>query len=98
MNGVIEKFEIDELPSTTFQPSPHLVTLELDIPGMDKILKWFLTLAVLPNFRSICLYDNPTFNVVVMHKFITTLNESLELLSLPIYGAHARSLLGTHHR
>jgi hypothetical protein len=89
--------EVCEPTSTTFQPSPHLVALELDIFGMDKILEWFLTLAVLPSFRSICLYYNPFINVVVMQKFIATLNESLEHLSIPIYGGHARSLLTPHH-
>jgi hypothetical protein len=72
--------------------------LELNILGMDKILGWFLTLAALPSFRSICLHHNPAIDVVVMHKFIATFNKSLEHLSFPIYGAHARSLLGIHRK
>jgi hypothetical protein len=86
-----------EPPSTTLQPSPHLVALELDIFGLDKILEWFLTLAVLPSFRSICLYHYPRVDVVVMQKFIAAFNESLEHLSIPIYGGHARSLLIPHY-
>jgi hypothetical protein len=96
IRGIIEELWLDEPPSTTFQPSPHLVALELDILGMHKILEWFLTLAVLPSFRSICLYHHPGIDVGVMRKFIATLDESLEHLSCPIYCAHALSLLCIH--
>jgi hypothetical protein len=84
-----------EPPLTMFQPSPHLVALELDIIGLDKMLDWFLTLAVLPGFRSIRFipWGNSRFDVVAIHKFIATLNESMEHLSLPIYSAYARSLV-----
>jgi hypothetical protein len=93
--ATVLRFEFYAPSLTMFQPSPHLVALELDILGMDKILEWFLTLAVLPSFHSICLYHNLFINAVVVHKFIAALNESLEHLSLPIYGAHALSLLAS---
>jgi hypothetical protein len=91
--GTIRRFEFDTSSLTMFQPSPHLVALELGIFGLDKILEWFLTIAVLPRFRSISLDNHPTIDVVVMQRFIATLDDSLEHLSLPIYSAHTRSLL-----
>jgi hypothetical protein len=79
----INRTDVDAPSLTMFQPSPHLVALELGILGLDKILEWFLTLATLPSFRFICLYHNWSIDVVVMQKFIASLNESLEHLSLP---------------
>jgi hypothetical protein len=92
-SGIIE---FDLPPSTMFQPSAHLVALDLHMLGMDEVLEWFLALAVPPRWRSVCLYPRATIDEE--HRFIAALDESLEHLSFAIYGADERSLLSIHHK
>jgi hypothetical protein len=76
----------DRPPLKGYKPSPRLVALELDMPGMDNVLQWFLTLEVPHVFRSICLHHSRKNDPDVTHKFIASLDKSLEHLSFPICG------------
>jgi hypothetical protein len=76
-----------------YKPTPQLVGLELDMDGMDYVLLWLLTLAVPPVFRSICLHHDGLNHPDGIHKFIASLDNSLEHLSFPICGTRSRSII-----
>jgi hypothetical protein len=72
-----------ELPSpTAFHLSPSLRALEVDFCGLEVFLKWLLALPVRPALHSVCFHHILMCELDAIGKLITTLEDSLEYLSL----------------
>jgi hypothetical protein len=71
--------------SATFQLSPYLHTLELDVHSAAAVVEWFLSRSFRPTIRTARLYYLEVADLAVYHKLIGAFGNDLESLSLSTF-------------
>jgi hypothetical protein len=83
--GYIESTFPELVSSATFQLSPYLHTLELDVHSATAVVEWFLSRSFRPTIRTARLYYLEVADLAVYHKLIGAFGNDLESLSLSTY-------------